>query len=207
MITVYGCPGTRSLRVVWALEEAGAAYDYRRVDLATGAGRKPPFIEINPGGKVPALVDGNFVLTESAAIVTWVGTRYPESGLLPVAATPHRAQYDAFCFFVLSELEQPLWTIAKHTFALPEKRRVPAILETAAWEYGVACRTLASRFGMREYAVGDGFTGADVLLAQTLAWGRSQSLQPGNEHLVAYVERMLGRPAATRARSREAAAA
>ncbi|MDZ7620917.1 MAG: glutathione S-transferase N-terminal domain-containing protein [Candidatus Competibacteraceae bacterium] len=153
MLQVYGCPNTRSTRVVWALEEAGAEYDYHKVDLLAGAGRQPSYLALNPGGKVPALVDGELVLTESAAICNYIGDRFPASGLTPVAGSRDRARYDQWCFFVLSELEQSLWTIAKHRFALPEKRRVPAIIETAAWEFGVAAKLLALGPG------GTGFSG------------------------------------------------
>lgn len=119
MLTVFGFPNTRSARAVWALEEAGAEYDYIKVNLFKGQGRRPPYIDLNPGGKVPALRDGDFVLAESGAICTYIGDKFPESGLTPPIGTQERARYYQWCFFVIGELEQPLWTMAKHRFALP----------------------------------------------------------------------------------------
>lgn len=203
MLQVYGCPKTRSNRVVWALEEVGAAYDYHKIDLFAGEGRKPAYLALNPGGKVPALVDGDLILTESAAICTYIGDRFPASGLTPLVGSPERAQYNQWCFFVMSELEQPLWTIAKHRFALPEKRRVPAVIETAQWEWGVAAQVLATGLREREFLVGGQFTAADILTARTLAWARTFDMPCGHAPLDAYADRLLARPALARALARE----
>ena len=203
MLQVYGCPNTRSNRVVWALEEAGAAYDYHKIDLFTGEGRKPDYLALNPGGKVPTLVDGDLILTESAAICTYIGDGFPASGLTPPVDSPERAQYNQWCFFVIGELEQPLWTIAKHRFALPEKRRVPAVIETAHWEWGVAAKVLATGLGEREFLVGGRFTMADILAAQTLAWARAFKMPLGHAPLDIYADRLLARPALARALARE----
>lgn len=206
MIKVFGCPNTRSARAVWALEEAGVSYEYGKIDLFKGEGRKPPYIELNPGGKVPALQDDGFVLTESAAIVTYIGDQFPASGLVPAIGAPERGHYYQWCCFVIAELEQPLWTIAKHRFALPEKRRVPAVIETAAWEFGVAANVLNTGLGDREFIVGEHFTAADILIAHTLGWARAFELPLGHAALDAYANRLLARPALARARAREQAA-
>ena len=206
MLTVYGCANTRSSRVLWALEEAGAEYEYVAIDLRAGAGWKPEYLALNPGGKVPTLVDGGLVLTESAAICTYIGDRFPASRLTPPVGSPERAHYDQWCYFALSELEQPLWTLAKHLFALPERRRVPAVLDTARWEFAVAVKILALGLGQREFIVGDHFTAADILMAHTLAWASAFKLPLEHDHLVTYTERLLARPAWARVQKREQAA-
>lgn len=205
MLTIYGCANTRSSRAVWALEEVGAEYEYVHVNLMVGAGRQPDYLALNPGGKVPTLVDGEFILTESAAICTYIGDLFPSARLTPPVGTQDRAHYDQWCYFALSELEQPLWTIAKHTFALPERLRVPAVIETARWEFGVAAKVLATGLGQREFIVGDRFTAADILLARTLAWAQVVKLPLEHENLTAYAARLLARPARMRALERERA--
>ncbi len=205
MITVYFCPGTRSTRALWALEEAGAEYLLVKVDLLKGEGQRPPYIEINPSGKVPTLVDGELVLPESAAICTYVGDRFPAAGLTPAHGTPERAQYLRWAFFVIGELEQPLWTMTKHRFALPEKLRVPAIMDTARWEFARAARSLAAGLCEREYLVAERFTAADILVAHTLSWARAVELPLEHANLEAYADRILARPALARAREREQA--
>lgn len=207
MLKLYGCPNSRSLRVVWALEETEAEYEYVKVDLFAGEGRQPLYLALNPTGKVPTLMDGDLVLPESAAICTYIGEKFPASGLVPPTDRTHeRADYFRWCFFVLSELEQPLWTIAKHRFALPAMRRVPAIEETAVWEFSIAAKVLDKHLENREFAVGERFTAADILIAHTLSWARSARVPLDPATLETYAERMLARPAATRARERERAA-
>ncbi|QQS55110.1 MAG: glutathione S-transferase family protein [Candidatus Competibacteraceae bacterium] len=203
MLMVYGFPNARSSRVIWALEEVGAEYEYVHVDLKAGAGWRPEYLALNAGGKVPTLVDGDFVLTESGAICTYIGDRFPATGLTPPVGGRERARYNQWCYFVLSELEQPLWTIGKHTFALPERRRAPAVLDTARWEFPVAAKVLAEGLGRREFMLGDRFSAADILVAHTLAWAQALKLPLEHDNLESYAARLLARPAWARARERE----
>ncbi len=205
MLTVYGCTNTRSSRVLWALEEAGVEYEYVAVDLRAGAGWQPEYLALNPGGKVPTLVDGEFILTESAAICTYIGDRFPSSRLTPPVGSQERARYDQWCYFVLSELEQPLWTLTKHTFTLPERWRVPAVLDTTRWEFAVAAKVLAVGLGRREFFVDNCFTAADILIAHTLAWAQACKLPLEHDNLTAYADRLLARPGWLRTRERERA--
>jgi glutathione S-transferase len=204
VLKIYGMANSRSMRVVWALEEIGADYEYVKVDLFKGEGRSPSYLTLNPAGKVPVLVDDDFTLTESVAILNYLGDRFPASGLVPASGRlRERAEFQRWCCFVLSELEQPLWTIAKHRFALPQDKRVPAVLATAEWEFSVAARVLEGLLAGREYAVGGNFSAADILIAHTLSWARSARVALPEQVLGAYLDRMLARPALARARERE----
>src|SRR5262245_34371738 len=173
---VFGYPATRSARVVWTLEEAKAAYEYVHVNLLTGEARQATYLGINPGGKVPALSDGELTLTESGAICMYIADKYPAAKLAPLPATRERALFHRWCLFALTELEQPLWTLSKHVFVLPEKYRVPAILDTARYEFVRAAGVLAKGLGDREFIVGDTFSVADILLANTLNWARTRKV-------------------------------
>ena len=164
---LYGWPNSRSLRAAWALEEAAADYEYVPVDLFKGEARTPEFLALNPAGKLPVLVDGGLTLTESAAIVNYVSDRFPASNLVPHAAAA-RADCLRWMFFATTELEQPLWTIVKHRFALPKARRVGGIENTAQWEFAEAAKVLDKAVGEREFICGNTFTGADILLARAL---------------------------------------
>ena len=94
---------------------------------STGA---PAFLEINPAGKLPVLVDGDAVLTESIAIVLYLGEKYPERGLLPTGRG-QRAEVDRWILFAATELEQPLWRITV-TRSLSGTRRLPAMISRGA---------------------------------------------------------------------------
>ena len=205
MMKLYGTPNTRSTRVAWALEEAGAEYEFILVQLAKGEHKQPAFLSVNPAGKVPTLVDGDLVLSESAAICTYIGDKFPQSGLVPpVTDLANRALYLQWCFFAMTELEPPLWAMARHTRLYPKERQVPAIVETCKWEFERAAAVLTQHLQGREYAVGIGFTAADIILTRILNWARGQEMAL-NETLGNYTDRMLARPAVARANAKEAA--
>ncbi|MCA9720643.1 MAG: glutathione S-transferase family protein [Myxococcales bacterium] len=206
MLKLFGTPNSRSTRVAWALEEVGAEYEITPIQLGRGGGRAPEYLAINPGGKVPALIDGDAVLTESAAIVLYLAERFPNAGLVP-GDPLERARCVQWCFFVIGELEQPLWTMTKHAFVLPPKLRVPAILATAASEWKRAAAVLSTGLGERPYLLGDAFTAADIMVGHTLAWATAAQQPLEAENLVAYRDRVLARPALARAQAREQAAA
>jgi glutathione S-transferase len=204
---LYGHPNSRATRALWALEEVQADYEYVHVDLKSGQGRIDSYLAINPAGKVPTLIDGELVITESAAICLYLGDKFPESGLLPPIGSTERAECYRWITFAISELEQPLWTIAKHRFVLPEEKRVSAILQTAFWEFSVAASVLAKGIADRQYAAGETFTAADILLGHTLAWAKSTRIELGHDSLNIYSDRVLERPALALARERARIAA
>lgn len=203
MIHLYTNPGTRGTRATWALEEAGAEYELDIIDLMKGEGRSREYLGVNPGGKVPAIIVDGLYLSESGAICNWVGEHFPDSGLTPPGGSRERAIYDRWCYFVVSELEQPLWTMAKHRFALPEDFRVPEVIETAKWEFGNALSVIAAALRDRRHLVGERFTAADLLAAHTLAWARRYEMPLTDEQVTAYADEHLSRPAFARARRRE----
>jgi glutathione S-transferase len=181
---LYGCPNSRSLRAAWALEEAAAEYEYVLVDLFKGAARTPEFLALNPAGKLPVLVEGELTLTESGAIINYVSDKFPASDLVPRDAAA-RANCLRWMFFANTELEQPLWTIAKHRFALPKAKRIAGVEDTARWEFASAAKLLDDALGERAFICGDTFTGADILLVHTLAWARSAKIPLESARLTA----------------------
>jgi glutathione S-transferase len=203
-VKLYGCPNSRSLRATWALEETGASYEYVHVDLFKGEGQTAEYLAINAAGKVPVLIDGALTLTESAAIVTYLGDRFPASGLTPVGVEA-RADHLRWCSFVVTELEQPLWTIAKHRFILPRERRVAPVEDTARWEFARTAALLAQHLANRDFLLGESFSGADILAGHTLAWARSAKLPLESDILERYLDRLSARPALAKARARESA--
>lgn len=172
---LYGMGPSRSFRCLWALEESGLAYDYIALDIRAPAeqansGQNPDYLALNTQGKVPTLVNGDLVLTESAAILYYIARCAPESGLLPNASMDVYAKLDELVIFIMAELEQPLWSNGKHRFALPEEVRIPQMLETANFEFAKAVKTLDHLLPDSEYAIGNQFSLVDILLAQTFNW-------------------------------------
>ncbi len=193
-LTVYGFGRSRAQRAIWAAEEAGITYDYKVLNPQQGELRQPEYLAINPGGKVPALVHDGLAITESPVICTYIGEQAPDSGLVPGAGRA-RVLYDQWMFFVATELEQPLWTMTKHTFALPPKLRVPDMLAVAPKEFARAEQVLAQGLGDGPFLLGEQFTMADVMAGHTLFWAKATGVALAAENVAAYAERLRARPA------------
>src|SRR5262249_13699435 len=95
---------------------------------------RPEFLKINPAGKIPVLVDGDLVLTESVAIVLYLAEKYSDKGLLP-AGLNERAELNRWLLFAATELGQPLWRIARHTALYREEQRLPGDVTLATAEF------------------------------------------------------------------------
>jgi len=202
MIKLYGFPQTRSSRVTWALEEAGAEYEYELVNLRAGEHKQPTFLAINPFGKIPTLVDDGHAISESAAICTYIAEKFPAARLIPNDAKS-RAEYFQWLFFVVSELEVHLWTAAKHDRLLPEDKKVPAVVSTSFWEFEKAAAVLSAQLKNQQYIAGNQFSAADIVCVSVLHWAHHQKV-PLDDTLLSYMNKLSERPALTRARKREA---
>jgi glutathione S-transferase len=195
MMRLYGMGPTRSLRALWALRELDAEFEFVPVNLPAGENRSPDFLRLNPAGKLPVLVDGDLVLTESAAIVMYLAEKYADKGLVPAELT-ERAQAYRWTMFAVTELEQPLWRMAKHTFIYPEAKRLPEDIALAREEFLAMAAVLESHMDGREFIVGDGVTIADCVTAYVVDWGNENGLIDGFPNLEAYLGRMYARPTA-----------
>jgi len=195
-ITLYGVGPSRSFRCLWALHEANLDHKYVPLELSSseaGGAKSSDYLNFNSQGKVPTLVHDEFVLTESAAILNYI-SRLSDKPFIP-SDRQANARYDELAFFILSELEQPLWTNGKHRFAIPEEYRVQEMLNTATWEFDKALKALAKLTNVSEFALGDTFTFADILLAQTFNWAERFEFEVPDEYL-AYRDRMFARQGA-----------
>ena len=192
---LYGFGPTRSLRALWGLRELDADFEFVPVNLLAGEHSRPDFLRLNPAGKIPVLVDGDLVLTESAAIVMYLAEKYRAKGLLP-DDLKERAQVYRWLMFAVTELEQPLWRITRHTALYPEDKRLPDDVALASQEFVAMAAVLDRHMEGREFIVGDSITVADCLTAHTLDWGNEQRLIDDCPQLRAYLERMYARPKA-----------
>jgi glutathione S-transferase len=204
MLTLFGSGQSRSFRALWAIEESGLPFDYKAVNIGQSGEdgtQADAYKQLNFQGKVPSLVDGELIVNESAAILNYIAACVPEKQLIPIDDIALRAYYDEVSFFVLSELEQSLWTYGKHTFVLPKEHRVKAVLDTAHWEFEKSLKALTQYVADNEFVVGEQFSMADILVAQTLNWAqRSKFSVP--EDLRNYKENLYQRPACQRALER-----
>ncbi|GAX46126.1 glutathione S-transferase family protein (plasmid) [Nostoc sp. UHCC 0926] len=193
---LYEFAPTRSIRVRWVLQELGVEFEAISINMQAGEHRTPDFLTINPTGKLPVLIDGEHIITESVAIALYLGEKYPESNLVPTDLLL-RAQLYRWLLFTATELEQPLWRIARHTFIYPEELRLPAEIPLARQDFTSMAVVLENHLLDRQFVVGEHVTVADFVLAYTLDWANEVQLLATFPTLVDYMERMYKRPKAS----------
>ena len=170
---LYGAGTARTMRAHWALHELGLDYEPRLVASRSGETETAEFGRLNPKRKIPVLADGDFTLTESAAIVTYLGETYGrDTGLVPAAGTRERARYDEACFFVMMELDaHTLYVVRRHRDLAALYGEAPAAVTEAFRGFDRQVETVEPALADgRPHLLGDPFTGADILLGTCLQW-------------------------------------
>ena len=124
------------------------------------------------------LVDGDLVLTESAAIQIYLAEKHPQAGFIP-ESLENRAQMYRWIFFLVTEIEQPLWRIARHTFLYPEENQLPQDVKLATKECIDMLAVLERHMAEREFIVGDRLSVADFNAAYTLDWASEENMLAG----------------------------
>jgi len=191
---VFHIPLTRSLRVLWLLEELGVPYEVELIDRADL--KKEDFLKLNPLARVPALIDGDVTLFESGAIIQYLLEKVPGTNLAPKPGTPERALFLQWLHGV-ETLSQAGSAVVQHSFVRPEADRVEKIAEegreTAAYYFA----GLDGELAQRPFIAGDTFTAADVMLGYTLYVSNMVGLlsNDATPKLYAYFEKVTGREA------------
>lgn len=167
---LWGAGTPRTMRAHWMLHELDLAYESRPIGSRTGETQTPEYIRLNPSQKIPVLQDGDFVLSESAAIVNYLAQTYGASrNLLLPANTKERARYDQWCFFAMMELDaDTLYVIRRHEGLKELYGEAPNAVKAARESFGKQAQAAAQRLA-GPYVLGERFSGADVLLTTCLA--------------------------------------
>jgi glutathione S-transferase len=148
-----------------ALAEAGAEYELVEIDRET-AQTDAAYRALNPTGVVPTLVDGDLVLTESAAIILYLADRFPDARLAP-AGVEERAQFYRWLVFLTNTLQT-----AMLRFFYPERYGDPSVMGIAAEEAGRHFDLLDRELAARHWLAGEHRTGADLFALMLTRWGR-----------------------------------
>ncbi|GKY86761.1 glutathione S-transferase family protein [Sinisalibacter aestuarii] len=194
MYQVYGNLDTRTFRVLWMLEELGAGYSHIKAAPHSDEARA-----VNPAGKVPVLIADGVALTDSVAIMSFLADRHGQF-TYPCGST-ERARQDGFTHFINDELDAALWTAARHSFVLPDDKRVPAVKASLKWEFERSVNELMRRMGEGPFLMGDEMTLPDILAAHCGNWAFGAKFPLTNEAFNAYVKRMRSRAAFKRVRA------
>ena len=168
---LWGAGTPRTMRAHWMLHELDLAYESRPIGSRTGETQTPEYIRLNPSQKIPVLQEGDFVLSESAAIVNYLAQTYGASrNLLLPASTKERAHYDQWCFFAMMELDaNTLYVIRRHEGLKELYGEAPNALKAARESFRTQAQAAAQRLASAgPFVLGERFSGADVLLTTCL---------------------------------------
>lgn len=198
MITLYHAPLSRSVRIVWLLEELDLPYELRAAPLESPA--QGPFAQKTPTGKLPTIVDEGTTMFESGAILEYVLEKYGEGRLAPPLDSPLRGLFLQWIHFAESTAFAGLGNIAWHTRFKQDAESVSdALADYRGWAEA-ALDALERQLAGREFVLGAEFSGADVMLGYTLLVAKAFGvLSEAHPAVGAYLARLLARPALQKA--------
>lgn len=194
MIELYHCVNARSFRALWALEEMGLAYKLHVLPFPPRV-LQPDYLQLNPLGTIPLLIDGDVRMTESAAIPHYLAARY---GPTPLAVTPDEADYALWLDWLQrseATLTFPLTIVLRYTQLEPEERRLRQAADDYTQWFLSRLRHLTRALQDREWLCAGRFTMADICVGYALLFARTLRLDgkfgPGIED---YWNRLATRP-------------
>ena len=195
MIEIYHCADARSFRALWALEELSLPY---RLHLLPFPPRilHPQFLELNPLGTIPLLIDGAVRMTESAAIPQYLATRYGPTPLAVGAGEPDYALWLDWLHRSEATLTFPQTIVLRYTQLEPPERRVRQAADDYAQWFLSRLRHLTRALADREWLCAGRFTVADLCVGYALLFARTLGLHHKfSPEVSAYWDRLAARPA------------
>jgi glutathione S-transferase len=191
-VVLYMSPMSRGRTVHWMLEELGAPYRIELVNLEKTEQKQSAFLQINPMGKVPAIVHNGTVVTETGAILTYLADAFPAAGLAPALSDPVRGAYLRWMFFGASCIDSAM---IDRILARPIPERTGSI---GYGKHEDVFNTLEKALNPGPYLLGQKFTTPDLFISGQLGFGMMMKGLEPRPVFQAYVERIQQRPAAKR---------
>ena len=197
MITIYGVAPSRTYRCLWLLEELGLEYERELVHWQDEGAKRSAYLELNPNGRVPCLVDGDLVLFESLAINLYLMRRY--GGPLTPNSIEEEARVLQWSFWATNEIEPLLTAILNERAYKPEAEWDKEAIAVAQAALLKPTKILDDQLTGRDYLLGDSFTVADLNVASVIYPGAANGydLAPF-ANASAWFERSTGREASQR---------
>ncbi|TDR52729.1 glutathione S-transferase [Halomonas ventosae] len=207
MIRLHHCISARSFRPLWMLEELGLPYELILHDFPPRV-HDEAFLAINPLGTVPAFIDDEVRMTESAAICQYLAARHPQAGLDVASQDPAYGDYLNFLHFGEATLTFPQTLVLRYGRFEPPERRLPQVVEDYSRWFLSRLRSLEPRLATRRWLCAGRFTAADVSVGYALLLASHLGLDERFKPSVRdYWARLQGREAFRRALEAQHAAA
>jgi glutathione S-transferase len=186
-LVFFHSPNTRSAGVRVLLEELGAPYELRVLNMKAGEQRQADYLKVNPMGKVPAVLHGDALITEQVALYIYLPDAFPEAGLAPALTDPLRGPYLRWVAYYGSCFEPGVVDRAL--------KRDPAPPSMCPYgDFDTMFGTLVDQLRKGPYILGDRFSAADLLWGLSLRWMTGFKIVEPLPEIMAYVERISSRP-------------
>ena len=196
-VIFFHAPQSRSGGALALLEELGAEYDLRLLNLKQGEQRQPAYQAINPMGKVPAILHNDALIAEQPAVFLYLADLYPEARLAPCIGDPLRGPYVRWLVYYGSSFEPAVVDRSQKRDPAP-----PMASPYGSW--ADVLNTIGAQLANGPYMLGERFTAVDVLWGGALHWTTMFGLMPETPEIRAYIDRVITRPAMQRAAARDA---
>src|SRR5579862_2673997 len=167
-LRIYGIARTRAFRALWAANELNLRYEHLPIEIGDAGARSPEFAAINPNGRLPFIVDGDFTLFESLAITLYLAKKYGNGTLYP-ATLEGEARAWQWSFWAIAEVDRGVNIWSLHAVRLPPDERNGALREEALKVIAAPFRVLDKAVADEAYLLGRDFTIADLNVAAVIS--------------------------------------
>jgi len=193
-LRIYGIARTRAFRALWVAKELGLDFEHLPIEIGDGGAKSPEFLAINPNGRLPVIVDADFVLFESLAITLYLAKKHSNGKLYP-GTLEGEARAWQWSFWAVTEVDRGVNIWSLHAVRLPPGERNNALREEALKVIASPFRVLDAAVALQPYLLGNEFTVADLNVAAVISRAVDMDLSAW-PHLTAWLARCLDRPAA-----------
>jgi glutathione S-transferase len=194
---IYGVARTRAFRALWIAEELELAYEHVPVEIGDAGARRPEFLALNPNGRLPAIVDDGFVLTESLAITFYLAKKYSAGKLYPDSPREEARAWQ-WSFWAVGEVDRGVNIWSLHAVRLLPEERDAALRDEALKVIAAPFTVLDAALSKHPYLLGADFTVADLNVAAVISRAVDMDLTAWPS-LKDWLHRCLDRPAARKA--------
>jgi glutathione S-transferase len=203
-LRIYGVARTRAFRALWIAKELGLDYEHVPIEIGEAGARRPPYLAINPNGRLPAIDDGGFTLWESLAITLYLAKKHAAGRLYPTTLEGEAKTWQ-WSLWSVQEVDRGVNIWSLHAVRLPPADRDPQRLAEALKVLEPPFKVLDGALAGRSYLLGEDFTVADLNVAAVISRALDMDLS-ATPRLKDWLARCLERPAARAARALRAQA-
>jgi glutathione S-transferase len=196
-LRIYGIARTRAFRALWIAKELDIPFEHLPIEIGGDGARSAEFLAINPNGRLPVIVDGDFVLFESLAITLYLAKKHSSGRLYP-GTLEGEAKAWQWSFWAIAEVDRGVNIWSLHAVRLPPDERNAALREEALTVIAAPFKVLDAAVSKQPYLLGNSFTVADLNVAAVICRAIDMNLSAWPQ-LDAWLTRCLDRPAAREA--------